>query len=96
MAEYICTDCANYCRKKSSVKFVKNHFDERVIEAHCSKHPEVFKKWWEENKSKLRKDIIFDLDCFEPNEHLKHLNKLIDLTDKIIDKIDKYEQGEIR
>lgn len=93
MANYTCLDCIHYCPKQSSVKFVNNHFEEIVIEHHCSKNNEVFKKFWEENKSKLRKDIVMDLECFELPEHLKCLEKMIQLAKEIIKIQESHEKS---
>jgi len=60
---------------------------DKRIDHRCEKCPAAFAKFWKENGSKNRKDIVFDLECFDPNEFLKRTDKLIKLSEKILNRL---------
>lgn len=97
MCKKSCLSCKNYKFEETKVVGRKLECDGMVsvpiykkIPHHCDEHPRYFKKWWKENADKTRKDTSFvEPKCYEPNEFTKKLDKMISLTQEILDDIDK-------
>ena len=62
---------------------------EKTIEHHCTKHPKIFKKWWEANKNKIRENVDDVPKCFLLHESSRLLEEMIKLSQEILDKIEK-------
>ena len=90
-----CLDCQFYKPKKTVFDGLKPMGfgicvpKEKVIEHHCTKHPKIFKKWWEANKNKTRENIDDVPKCFLLHEFQRPLKEMIDLAKEILDKIEK-------
>ena len=94
---YTCLDCKNYVPKDSKVigtkEVIKGVLEPISVDipSHCTKHNDVMLAWFEKYKevpmSQLKEED--QLSCIELREHMKCLNKAIDLTQKIIDELDK-------
>ena len=96
MGKYTCLDCKNYCPKKVIVDGYKEECNgmmlvpiTKVIESHCDLHPITYKRWWKKNGNKTSENADEAPKCIELHEHLKALNKMIELSQEILDKIDK-------
>ena len=95
MAKNTCLDCKYYRPKKREIDGVEAICDgvyvpkEKVIEHHCTKNPTVFTKWWDENNQKRREDITEIPSCLELNDHLAKLDKMIQLSEDLLKKLNK-------
>ena len=96
MGKYTCLDCKNYCPKKEIVDGYKEECNgmmlvpiTKVIESHCDLHPIIYKRWWKKNGNKTSENADEAPKCIELNEHSKALSRIIELTQEILDKIDK-------
>lgn len=94
-----CMECQYYKNKETVVDGYEILYDGmmrvpkyKTIECHCTEHPKVFKKWWEANKNKTKKNIDNAPKCFLLHESLKPLREMIDLAQDILDNINKKEQ----
>ena len=90
-----CLDCQFYKHAETVFDGYREEYGmflvpkEKTIEHHCTKHPKIFKKWWEANKNKTRQNVDAVTKCFELHESNKPLKEMIDLAKEILDKIDK-------
>lgn len=61
---------------------------QKTIPRHCEKHPELFKKLWEQNKNKLSSEVETP-ECFE--RAITPLTEMIDIMNDLLDKIKEYD-----
>lgn len=95
MIKHTCLDCKHYCYKNTvhdGFEKISQHIyapKERTIEHHCKTHPEVFKKWWEENAHKTRDEITEVPTCLELTDFIAHLDNMNKLAQSILDNLNK-------
>lgn len=44
-------------------------------------------EWWEKHKDIPSHNVVDDIDCYEPTEHTIRLDRLLNLTEQLIEKI---------
>ncbi len=103
----ICGNCMSCCihHKTKEVYRTEEEKDEngRVwmrssffdhYENFCDTNPDQYKAWHERNKEKTYPEYSIDYcPCYEPQEHYKRLNNLIDMSEKILDNLNKKEEN---
>ena len=87
--------CMGGCRHEQTKEVYKIEEDEWFkiktfdhYEHFCDKCPAQYKKWWEENANKPSKDAS-DCPCFEPTEIVASLDKMNNLAQSILDKLNE-------
>lgn len=94
MAKYTCLDCKYYCPENKVYDGLKPIMPgvcvpkEKIVKHFCTKHQDVFVKWWNENGKKHRADVTEVPECLELNNHLAALNKANQFAIKILDDIE--------
>ena len=96
MAKDSCMDCQFYKHKETVFDGYKEECGGmflvpkyKTVEHHCTKHPIIFKKWWEANKNKTRENVDDVPKCFVLHELQRPLRDMINLAKEILDKIEK-------
>ena len=87
-------DCINGCKhyktesvivKKDLGWAITNEF--QGYRHYCDKGSDKFQVW--QDKVKTEHNFTEDLDCYEPNEFVEHLDKMIGIAEEILEKIEK-------
>lgn len=92
MARKICPYCVHYHYRETVYDGLKEVMpgvcvpNMKTIDAHCVKHPEICKGWWERNGN-LRSDNAEEMDCFEFTEEGKMLDEMIEQSKELLAKI---------
>ena len=63
-------------------------------ENYCNKDPKAYADWHERNKDNTYEQYKHDyLPCYEPTEVAESLNKMIEISESILDRLNKKENG---
>ena len=99
-----CMGGCKHCLVKSLYKKEKVTTDDgRVMmvlnefvgyENYCDKDPKAYADWHERNKDNTYEVYKNDcIDCFEPTEITASLNKMIEISEELLEKIKTKENG---
>ena len=92
---YTCSDCKNFVHSDKKVvgrkEVIKGVFEPVIkeIPQHCTKCNDVMLDWFKKYGKIPKKNLTIDNQppCLELKEHLKCLDKMITLSQEILDKL---------
>ena len=91
-----CLTGCKHCLVRDIIKVHQTQFKDVVVrrdeivgyERYCDKSPDVYADWRERNKNNTYEVYKNDFnECYEPTESAEALNKMIEISNDILDKL---------